>query len=1315
MKLVLSIVLVSFCLPLLSQESGLPYYRVYEPNEYQGHRQNWAIAQDSSGIMYFGNGRGLLIFNGVQWHLATLPNDDHIRSLDVGHGRIYIGGHNEIGYFEKSRGTYQYSSLVEHVPDSLRNFDRVWTTLIHGENIYYQTDTFVLRISPRAPAKLWPYLDSHAWKLLELEGELLLDVPKLGLHRLNVNDEFELIPKGEELKQVGFEFILRTEQGLMFEKRDTLRIFDGTSFSTFKNEAADVFLEYGLDKGLMTQDGNLVFSTRKKGGVVVLDQRGNLIHHFNADYGFSDEVIRNLLEDSEGSIWFGLDSGISRLDLSSPLLYYDENMGLNGSVQDIMRFGGQLFVGGTDGLKRLVGGEFHRVNEINALVMDLDTIQDHLIIASSLDNLFALDEQGQLTSINDDMTGNMGINLKVQPLIEDPSSFAILYQEGIFQVKWNGKNWKVVRELKSGFLDAEDIYQHEPGSLWVTTSVAGLFKVSYDFDENGFLDLEHAVVNNLRESEGVTSGVNSIFSVGEQLFLISPNGDLSQYKSSSKGFRKDSSFVQMLGKDYTDLSLLSNSEPGSIWFEARDKDKYYLLHVKKSGVDLISRSYPLNINATSFGDPYGSLAFSAAEREVYFGGIKGMIEYKLPSVDEESNPVRIAITQINTSDSTYFDVPDEFSLNDLPHNNKILKFSYTSTNFKDAENKKFQYQLIGYENKWSEVSLDHTKEYSQLPPGSYTFKVRSLNDYNRHSPSASISFVISKPWYWNSYSIIFYVILIGILTYLFGQWRSRTLRRRNLDLQRAIDAAVEETKRQADEIAELYKVKNQFFSNISHELRTPLTLILGPSSDLVNDEDLSSKQRKTLSFINNNARRLLRLINQLLDLSKLEAGKLDIRVSQQDIVQFVATLTKAFDSLAQSRQIRLLFESPEEQLYVFYDSDKLEQVIINLLSNALKFTKEGGRVKVTVLRSDTNCLISVEDTGIGINKEQLPYIFDRFFQADNRESREHEGTGIGLSLTKELVELHGGNIQVESEYGKGSIFKIYLPLGSEHFKDHQIHKLGHVEKPITASEEIQFANNMDIDISGDKDMVLLVEDNLEMRSYIKDLIDNQYDVLEASDGLKGLEMAINHVPDLIISDVMMPKMDGTELCKKIKNNEITSHIPVILLTAKASEEDKIRGLQIDADEYLAKPFNKVELQARIENLIRTRKKLQKRFAKSTLISPKEIAVSSMEELFLEKLIEQIEQNLSDEDFSVEQLAGAMHLSRSQLHRKMISIVNQPPSTFIRRYRLELAKQLLEKGAGRVSDIAFEVGFSSPSYFTKCFVEEFGFPPKKVSK
>ncbi|WP_299533512.1 ATP-binding protein [Ulvibacterium sp.] len=1318
-KTYFAVVFFFISLVSIGQESGMPFYRVYEPQEYRGHRQNWAAAQDKQGIMYFAN-EGLLSFNGEEWNLNMVPNQRALRSLATGHDRIYVGGNNELGFFKNRAGYFEFTSYLQHVPDSLKNFDRVWTTLVHKEHVYYQTDVFVLRISLDGEFKLWEFTDNNVWKLLLLDGTLYIDVPKEGLMALNDKDEFELVPNGEKLKFVGMEFLLPIDRGWIIEKRDTLRLFDGKELVEFKNEASEILQEYGVDNGLKTVSGDLIFTTRKKGGVVILDEEGKLKKHLTSDNGFSNEIVRNLFEDSSGSIWFALNTGISRLDLSAPLRYYDSDMGLNGTTTAVQRFNNKLYVGTTDGLKVLEQKGFEYVGSITSLIQDLDTIQNHLIVATSRDSLYAIDFRKRITTINHSKTKSRGIFLEILRPAEDDDSFICLYEEGLFQVRYEGDKWILKQELTGFFQDAEHLIQERPGKIWVDTGVNGFYAITYTLADSGIFDFENAKVKKYFLEEGIPNGRTTMFPMHGELIVTKDQEFFLRYNSEKDRFEKTANIWQFMDYERKNDSITDFWKDGrksDTWMEIEKNGRPFLLNSKKEENKYEHYSYPLNTYTTRFGDIRGARTFQVEKGKVYYGGIKGLVEYNIENADEIAQTVNVHITKMSTSDTTYFNPPVSGRLENIGYNNRALVFEFSSTSYKDTENKRYQYLLEGFDTDWSEPSRSHTKEYTSLPPGDYTFKVKALNDYFIQSPVASIGFTVNRPWYWNMVSIATYMLLIGVMTYLFSQWRTKNLKRKNLRLQETINNAVAETQRQADEIAELYEVKNRFFANISHELRTPLTLILGPSSDLMEDDSLRPLQKNKLAFINNNAKRLLRLINQLLDLSKLEAGKLDLKVSQQNIIKTVSMLTESFDSMAVSRKIKLEFSSDLKELHVFYDMDKMEQVLINLLSNAMKFTKEGGKVQVSVEKQEGKCLIEVKDSGIGINEEQLPYIFDRFYQADNSESREHEGTGIGLSLTKELVEAHGGKIYVESKTGQGTIFQIVLLLGKAHFEEYQLTKLTPVppESKTNIAKTLLVEEVLDGESRDFEEVVLVVEDNSEMRAYIKGQMQKHYKILEAENGQIGFEIAQSKVPDLIISDVMMPKMDGTQLCQKIKNTEVTSHIPVILLTAKASEEDKIKGLSIEADAYLAKPFNKEELNVRVKNLILNRKKLQKRFAQSTLISPKEIAVTSMEEAFLEKLVNQIEENLGDETFGVEQLANAINLSRSQLHRKMLSILDQTPSLFIRKYRLERAKQLLKKHSGRVSDIAFQVGFSSPSYFTKCFVEEFGYPPKDIHK
>ncbi len=1310
-------ILFVFCiLGCFGQEAGMPFYRVYGPQEYQAHRQNWTADQDGNGLMYFANTKGLLIYDGEEWRLERLPNKGHIRSLDIHGNKIFVGGNNELGVFEKKGDSYAYTSFLEFVPKDLQDFGRVWTSLYHKGHVYYQTDTFVLRVkTDGSSSRIWADWKNRLWKILVFDDALLLNIPKKGMLRLNKDDQFVGMDHGEAFLNAATEFMLKNNSGQLFEKRNTLQLFDGEKALPFENEASDFFLEYGINTAIKIPSGDLVVATINK-GLVVLSPDGKLKSHITTENGLSNDVVRGLFVDRQGSLWCALDAGITRLDFDSPISYFDKHNGLHGSVLDIQKFNDRLYVATNDGLLVQNQDTFERVANITTIVRDLDTIQNQLLVLASYDNTFAIDANQNIKVIEDSKIENSQINQLALTLSEDKNSSVILFDDGMYQIKWDGKDWIVHGQLKGVSGGARSFQQLRPGQFWIGTNSNGVYRFNYSMNADGFIDFDKGTLAHYGNEKGVPPGYSRVFHYDGKLFVISLENEVYLYDPTKDQFSTITNFSSYFNLKDETVYPYDGQSNGALWLNVKNGLKEQLVKIETSGKGAMPTYYPFSTVATSLKDPFSTINFHSSEDKLFFGILDEIITYDLTLVESKIEQPDIIISKVATSKIARQFSTDSVVLDNLAYNNSLLSFSYASPNYKDAQNKQYQYKLVGFDEKWSEPSSQNSKEYTSLPPGDYTFKVKALNDYFVESPEATVSFRVSPPWFWNNISILFYILLLGLSTYLISQWRTQALKRKNQALEEAINKAVAETQRQADEIAHLYEVKNRFFSNISHELRTPLTLILGPSSDLMEDDALKANQKNKLTFINNNAKRLLRLINQLLDLSKLEAGKLDLKASQQDIIQMISTITESFSSMSVTQGIQLTFSSDEDELYVFYDVDKMEKVLINLLSNAMKFTKSGGKVDVSVTRDDNSCVIRVEDSGVGINQDQLPYIFDRFFQADNRESREHEGTGIGLSLAKELVELHGGTIEAESKHNQGSSFTVVLRLGREHLKEHQFakSKSGSPKaiEPMVESPTESVPHDSD---NSPHELILLVEDNAEMRSYIKSHFGNDYRVLEAENGQVGFEMAKEHVPDLIISDVMMPKMDGTELCKRIKDTEATSHIPVILLTAKASEEDKIKGLNIQADAYLAKPFNKLELQAQVKNLITNRKKLQRRFAKTTLISPKEIAVTSMEQQFLEKLVNEIEENIDNETFGVEQLAEAINLSRSQVHRKMVSLTNQTPSLFIRKYRLERAKKLLEQGAGRVSDIAFQVGFSSPSYFTKCFVEEFGKTPKDLVK
>lgn len=512
---------------------------------------------------------------------------------------------------------------------------------------------------------------------------------------------------------------------------------------------------------------------------------------------------------------------------------------------------------------------------------------------------------------------------------------------------------------------------------------------------------------------------------------------------------------------------------------------------------------------------------------------------------------------------------------------------------------------------------------------------------------------------------------------------------------------------QNNRLKELDNLKTTFFTNISHELRTPLTLLVGPLAEL----SQKFPNEWSVSVMQRNVARLQKLINQLLDLSKLEAGKLDVIIRQDDIVTFINQILASFESLAQSKQIIFQYNQSLKEKEAYFDADKIETIIINLLSNAFKFTPQNGRIVVNINYETDNVQINIRDFGIGISAEKLQFIYDRFYQvnAENNSHQNHEGTGIGLALVKELVGVLKGRISVKSEVDKGTEFEINLPIDKTTWKDKKVvtdpyHRKIDAELEVDTIQESSFAEE-----NKEAPLLLIVEDNTDLRNFIKRIFIDKYQIVEAVNGQKGLEKAVELVPDIIITDLMMPILDGVGFCKELKSDVRTSHIPVIMLTAKATNEDRLKGLELGADDYLTKPFDANELKVRVKNLIKQRENLRVKYSQATI----EIAVEpsikqpTMDEQFLEKAKSIIDQHLGQSAFDVEAFADKMNMSSVQLRRKLKALTNETVTEFVRNYRLDIAAEMLQNKQGTVSEIAFRVGFESLPYFSKVFLEKFG--------
>ena len=722
----------------------------------------------------------------------------------------------------------------------------------------------------------------------------------------------------------------------------------------------------------------------------------------------------------------------------------------------------------------------------------------------------------------------------------------------------------------------------------------------------------------------------------------------------------------------------------------------------------------------------------------WWGGHDGIVRLEISRFDEKpKKPFKAYINKISLNNDSVLFIGTETPLQNLtfPFKYNSFRFEYAASAYDAPQYNQYQYWLEGFDDDWSALTGETYKSYTRIPEGSYTFKVRGKNIYNEFSELASYTFNVSPPWYrhylaYGLYSIALIAFIVGVV-----KWRSAQLEKANraleekiierttevVDKNQQLEQLAEELETQATQLKELDKMKSNFFANISHEFRTPLTLLLSPLERALSTENGWKTDRNVTEMMFRNAKRLQTLINQLLDLSKLESGQMKLFLSEGDIIQFVKVIVASFESLAQSKNIIFQYRIPKTAYSCFYDSDKLEIILNNLLSNAFKFTPEGGKVDLVLDFDQKNkeeyLKFTVSDTGKGIPETALPKIFDRFYQADASSSREFEGSGIGLSLTKELVILMNGTISVQSKEGTGSTFILEIPAITAPGQDFVFPKELN-NNLILHDHEIEVNENFrnkkpsqtEKEDHDTLPLILLVEDNIDLSAYLTGILDKNFKIITAFNGKQGFEIALENIPDLILSDMMMPEMDGFELCTKIRSEETTSHIPFVLLTARAAIEDRLEGFELGADEYLTKPFNVNELHVRINNLLEQRRNLRERFGKEIKVQPKDITVTSLDERFLQKVIAKMEEKISDSSFSVETFSMEIGMSRKNFHRKLVALIDQTPNEFIRIFRLKRAAQLFEQKSGNVSEIAYQVGFQNLSYFTKCFKEQFGVPP-----
>ena len=861
------------------------------------------------------------------------------------------------------------------------------------------------------------------------------------------------------------------------------------------------------------------------------------------------------------------------------------------------------------------------------------------------------------------------------------------------------------------------IYQDGQGDLWFTTNM-GLIKFNQGNEKFTIYR------NDPKNRKSIYSNIVKCivpdpFEPDKKLWIGTSGGGLNLFDKQTQ------TFTHIMEKDGLPNNVVYSilpDEQGNLWLSTnRGLSKYNPEQNQFINYNISDGLQNNEFNTGAF--------FKSKSGEMFFGGISGFNYFYPGEIAKNDFSANIVFTDfklfnkpvsVRNKNSILRKIISETDEIHLSYKENFISFEFASLDYYAPEKNKYAFMLEGFNEDWIQLGSKREVTFTNLSSGEYRLQVKGSNsDGIWNEKAASLKIIIFPPWWKTWWAYIIYGILFFASLYLIRRYElNRILLKNDLKLEKI----------ETDKLRIIDQLKSRFFTNISHEFRTPLTLIIG-EVDTVLSSDITIKEKRKLQVAYRNAKRLLTLINQLLDISKIETGNMKLNAVEHNIVSFLKSLFYSFESLAESKKIKLKFISEQEIILVKFDSDKIEKVFYNLISNAVKFTPENGKITLeSNILNDSIVEIKIKDTGIGIPADLLPKIYDRFFQVDSSQTREHEGTGIGLALAKELIDLHNGKISVNSKEGTGTEFIITLPWSSpksnkEKLASQPVDDLVPIlvndglenSKAYTPLAGQEKTNEPAIPTSDNKDIILVVEDNPDVRAFICEQLEKNYTVFEAVNGEDGVLKARQEIPDLIITDVMMPKMNGYQFCKIIKNDEKTSHIPIIMLTAKAGFDDKMEGLETGADAYLLKPFNKKELFVRIKNLLSLRKKFQEKYSHGQFDEKADRkSLNSLDEKFIAKVLTVIENHISEEEFSIKEFDDELGMGRVQIYRKLKALTGKSPSRYIRSIRLTQAKRLIKEKNGNISEIAYSVGFSSPQYFTRCFKEEFGFPPSDLT-
>lgn len=1313
-----------------------------------------AIHQDKFGQMWFGTRDGLNKYDGSKFTVFrndvtnkhSISNNDILSIEEDKTGKIWVGTYNGLNCYDPVKNTF--------------------TRYLHTKNNH--------TISSNA-----------IWSIKEIGSEMWFGTSKgLTVYNKNsklFSSVFHSDTDNTTVPSNNIITILKTKKGeiwigttkglcqLVSRKNGKL------SFKNYPLNNTDL-----LNVQAITEDasGNLWVGTKNK-GLLKFDKTSNAFVSFlpNDKYREINTDIRSLAIDNQGSLWIGAYDGIYILGKDNSIQKINNSNNSNGidKVKSVfMDRKGSVWIGcyykGVN-IWDISNVNFSNYNQNSKKIpMSFDVVSS--IIADKNQNIYFGTEGGGITIYNKNTEATSYINSKSGQTVKNDIKSMCLSDNilwiGTFLKGLSAYNTitkrieddRIAPELNN-LLKESGVYSIKAEGndiLWIGTFGKGLIrynKLSKTFEtiENDNTKanyLTNTIVRTILVDQkkgiwaGTQNGLNYIplhnfnankYTVQHYFFdSASLSGDdiLTLFQDSQKKIwvgTKAKGLHCFDGKKFNKINLkVGNTVITSIHSILEDDDKNLWISTNQG---IIKYSTALKtvviydqkdgLASNEFND---NAALKLDSNKFYFGSPSGATYFDAKKISLNRYAPQVLITNLKIKNETIHPNDSIGILEKSIGYTKTITLDYDKANFSidfaipnyiRSKNNQYSYRLVGLENNWTTTKSTEAI-FAIQNPGTYTFEVRGANNDGVWNKVPTTLTVVVKPAPWRSiWAFLFYGIVIGLGLYgLIWIMKSKARLKQKLELEYL------ETKR----IEENNLAKLDFFTNISHEFRTPLTLILGPLQQILASYNGTNEMYKKLLVIEGSANHLLGLINRLMDFRKLENHQVTLESAEGNIVKFTKEIFLSFIEYAKDGGYTYTFESTDEEIPVYFDRYKLERVFYNLISNAFRYTPKGGNIHLKISHDNEHLFIAIEDSGVGIAAEHIDKIFDLFFEVpmhNNVQKNYNKGTGIGLSIVKNIVKLHKGDIDVTNKETEGVIFKVTLPLGRAHLLDNEIitdFKISDDIDQYTAQlDTAEITEPEDIDdfvVDNKKQTILIVEDHKVLRSFMKNLLKEDYNILEAENGKVAFEKALQHLPNLIISDVIMPEMVGTELCSKIKENLKTSHIPVILLTSRTSLVYKFEGLESGADDYISKPFNLTEFKLRVKNLLISNERLKNKFTSEDNFIPSEITVSSLDEELLKKAFRIVEENISNEQFDIPLFCTELGVSRTMLFLKIKAWTNYTPNEFIHEIRLKRAAQLLEQNKLTVSEISYKVGFNNPKYFSKCFQKKYGETPTQFA-